>query len=349
MAETKATDVIDIRSLSKKIWIRRKLFYKVLPTVFVLSCLYIICIPRTYTTSCKLAPELNSSSGGSTLGTIANSLGFDLSEMETSDAITPMLYPDLMEDNRFVVNLFPIIVSKADGSLQTTYYDYLKKHQQRPWWAYCTSWLKGLLKSEKNSGSEDVKAEPSPYILSEDDNNLANTIRGNIQLSIDKKTGVISISVLDQDPLICKTLADSVSVHLQQFITDYRTNKARTDLEFYRKLTKDAKQEYDSLRRMYNILVDANKDVVLQRYKSKQDDIESEMGLKYNAYTSLNAMLQQSVNKVQERTPVFTVLKGAEMPLKAAKPKRMIFVIAMVFFAAVVTAGYVLKGTLWNI
>lgn len=349
MAENKGKDVIDMRVLIKLLWARKELFYKVIPTVFVLSCLYIICIPRTYTTTCKLAPEINNSSDGSALGALASNFGFDLSEMETSDAITPMLYPDLMEDNNFVVNLFPIMVAKADGSLRTTYYDYLKKHQQRPWWAYCITWLKGLFKSKKVDSSVMVNAEPSPYILTKDDDDLANVIRGNIQLSIDKKTGVISVSAYDQDPLICKTLVDSVSLHLQQFITDYRTNKARTDLQFYHKLTQDAKLEYDSLRRVYNVLVDANKNVVLQSYKSKQADLESELSLKYNAYTTLNGMLQQSVNKVQERTPVFTVLKGAEMPLKPAKPKRMIFVVAMLVFATVITAGYVLKGTLWNI
>lgn len=40
----------------------------------------------------------------------------------------------------------------------------------------------------------------------------------------------------DQDPLISATMADSVSMHLQQFITKYRTNKARIDVEHYQKL-----------------------------------------------------------------------------------------------------------------
>lgn len=115
----------------KKIWAKRKLYYIVLPIVFVLSCAYILCIPRTYTSSLSLAPEVNNNSNiGGTLGSLASSFGIDLGNMETTDAINPMLYPDLMEDNGFVVGLFDIKVTTEDGSVKCSYYDYLTKHQE---------------------------------------------------------------------------------------------------------------------------------------------------------------------------------------------------------------------------
>ena len=40
----------------------------------------------------------------------------------------------------------------------------------------------------------------------------------------------------DQDPLICKTVADSVRNRLQDFITVYRTDKARKDVRYYENL-----------------------------------------------------------------------------------------------------------------
>ena len=55
-------EVIDLRIIMKKIWAKRKLYYIVLPIVFVLSCAYILCIPRTYTSSLSLAPEVNNNS-----------------------------------------------------------------------------------------------------------------------------------------------------------------------------------------------------------------------------------------------------------------------------------------------
>ena len=342
MTENKDTNVIDLRQVFSQIWARKMLFVKVLPAVFVLSCLYIICIPRSYTTTCKLAPEVNGSTGGGALGSLASNFGIDISQIETTDAITPMLYPDLMEDNKFVVDLFPVMVKKADGSLQTSYRDYLEKHQAYPWWTYCFAWVKSLVKSKEEDMAISDE-EYNPYILA-----ICKAIRSNVTLDMDKKKGVITISVSDQDPLICKTLADSISTHLQQFIAEYRTNKARIDLKYYRKLTEDAKAEYDSIRKKYNSYADANQNVILQRVKSKQDDMESEMMLKFQTYSNLTAMYQQALAKVQERTPAFTVLKGAEMPLKPAKPKRMLFVLGMVVLASVAISLYSIRQLIFG-
>lgn len=337
--------VIDFKKVLQSIWARRMLFVKVLPVVFVLSCLYIICIPRSYTSSCRLAPEINASGGGGMIGSLASSFGIDLSQMETTDAITPMLYPDLMDDNKFVVELFPIMVKKADGSLQTDYYDYLLHHQEFAWWTKCMAWLKKLVKSEKKDGLGQA-VESSPYVLSKADHDLVSAIRGRISLSLDKKTGVISVTVEDQDPYICKTMADSVSVHLQQFITSYRTNKARVDEEYYRNLVEEATEDYEAACEEYAKMSDANSGLVLNRFQLKLSNLEKRMDLKYAALQTLTAQLQNASAKVQERTPVFTVLKGAEMPIRPDKPKRMIFVITMVFLAGVCVSLYILKDIL---
>lgn len=127
--------VIDLRLILDKIKAKKKLYFVILPVVFVLSCVYILSIPRTYNSSLSLAPEINNSSNlGGTIGSLASSFGFDLGNMETTDAINPMLYPDLMEDNGFVVGLFDIKVTTADGATQCSYYDYLTKHQAYPFW-----------------------------------------------------------------------------------------------------------------------------------------------------------------------------------------------------------------------
>ena len=147
MEEKKEMEVIDLRVVFKKIWSRRKLFYKVLPITFVVSCAYILCIPRYYTSSLSLAPEIAGNSGlGGTLGSLASSFGVDLGTMETTDAINPLLYPDLMEDNGFVVGLFDIRVKSLDGEIDCTYYDYLAKHQKKAFWSYGISWVKNLFK-----------------------------------------------------------------------------------------------------------------------------------------------------------------------------------------------------------
>lgn len=335
-------EVIDLREIIKKIWDRKKIYFIVLPVVFILSCAYILCIPRTYSSSLSLAPEMNNSSSiGGTIGSLASSFGIDLNDMETTDAINPMLYPDLMDDNGFVVGLFSINVATADGTVKCSYYDYLTKHQNYPFWSMAMGSINKLFEKDDIVVSKSKKTDP--YQLTKKQNDIASLIRSNITISIDKKTAVITISTKAQDPLICKTLADSLKERLQVFITNYRTSKARVDELYYKKLTSEAKHDYEKARQLYGSYSDANTDVTLTSMRSKQEDLENDMQLKYNAYSTMLTQYQAAKAKVQERTPAFTVVKGAAVPIKASGPKRMIFVIAMLFISSFATTLWIIR------
>lgn len=341
--EKKEMEIIDLRVIFSKIWAKRKIYYIVLPIVFILSCAYILCIPRTYSSNLSLVPELsNNSNLGGTIGSLASSFGIDIGNMETSDAINPMLYPDLMEDNGFVTGLFNIKVATADGNVKCSYYDYLTKHQEHPFWTKGINSIKNLFAKE-----EEVKAnggtQMNPYMLSKKQDGVASAIRKSISISIDKKTAVITISTEAQDPLICKTLADSVKERLQVYITNYRTRKARVDEQYYKTLMTEAKHEYEKARQRYGSYADANTDVQLASLQSKQDDMENDMQLNYNAYSAMVTQYQAAKAKVQERTPAFTVVKGAAVPIKPSGPKRLIFVIGMCFVATLILSLYSIK------
>lgn len=335
-------EVIELREISKKIWEKKRLYYIILPIVFILSCAYILCIPRTYTSSLSLAPEMNNSSSiGGTIGSLASSFGIDLNDMETTDAINPMLYPDLMDDNGFVVGLFNINVATIDRTVKCNYYDYLTKHQSYPFWSKAIGSINKLF--EKNDITAPKSKKTDPYQLTKKQNDIAALIRKNITISIDKKTAVITISTEAQDPLICKTLADSLKERLQVFITNYRTSKARVDELYYKKLTAEAKHEYEKARQLYGSYSDANTDVTLTSMRSKQEDLENDMQLKYNAYSTMLTQYQAAKAKVQERTPAFTIVKGAAVPIKASGPKRMIFVLAMLFVSFFATTLWIIR------
>lgn len=339
MEEKKELKVIDIIDIVKKLWAKKKLFAKTLPIAFVLSYLFIWGFPRYYSTDIKLAPELGGTSMTSTLGSLASSFGFDLDNLQSNDAITPLLYPDLMEDNGFVTSLFNVQVKSKDGSIKTTYHDYLKKYQKPVIWSVPIDWVKNLFKKEEKGKTGII----DPYNLPKDEDDIAGSIRDKIKINFDKKTAVISISIKDQDALICKIIGDSVKERLQDFITEYRTSKARTDYEYYQKLTLEAKQDYEKARQRYGSMADANTKIALKSLELKLEDMENDLQLRFNAYTTLNTQMQAAKAKVQERTPAFTVIKGASVPIKPSEPKRMIFVAFMLLLTFAGTSLYILR------
>lgn len=300
----------------------------------VASYLLILGVPRTYSSSTSMAPELSANTDMNSLSDIASSFGFDLGNMQSVDAISPLLYPDLMNDNGFVTKLFKVKIQTIDGSVKSTYYDYLRNEIKAPWWSKVMYWLMQTISPSQPSAG--VPTTFDPYHLSKKDDTCANAVRGSIKIATDKKTGVINITTETQDPMVAKILADSTKALLQQYITNYRTTKARNDVEHYRSLVNKAKRDYERVRQAYGAYSDANTDVILESFKAKREDMENDMQLKYTAYSTLVTQLNAAQAKLQDRTPAFTTIQGAEVPIKPSGPKRMMFVLGMMFLTAIV-------------
>ena len=114
---------IDFVKISKAAMKRKRLYIYSLPAAFAIACFIILSVPRYYTCTVKLAPEM-SSLNASSLNDITSSFGFDIGGASGSnDAIFPEMYPELMESVTFRTGLFPIDVHTADGEISTTYYD----------------------------------------------------------------------------------------------------------------------------------------------------------------------------------------------------------------------------------
>ena len=345
--EEQPKDIIDLRKIFKTLWSRRSLFYKTLCCAFVISSALILPVPRYYVSSVLLAPEAAGEGASSAIGSIASSFGIDLNAMKGSeDAIQPLLYPDLFESNEFIVSLLDIPVTNEDGDIHTSYYDYLANHQKSTFYMVPFKWLKRQIKKifkKKAIKGGGVDGKIDPFRLSERETGIVEGVKANIRCNVDKQFYTISIQVTDQDRLICATLADSVRVRLQNFITEYRTNKARVDLDYYERLTEESKKEYEFAIKQYSDYCDANRNSILQSYLSKRDDLENKMQMQFQTFTAMNAQLQNARAKVQEKTPAFTILNGASVPIKPAGPKRMLFVLGMLILTAFSTALYILK------
>jgi uncharacterized protein involved in exopolysaccharide biosynthesis len=137
-------------------------------------------------------------------------------------------------------------------------------------------------------------------------------------------------------------MADSVQQRLQDFITDYRTKKARVDLEFSRKAYQEAMQRYEQARRRYANYTDANRRLFLEAYRSEQSKLSQELQIQQQIYSQASAQLQQAEMDVQKETPAFTVLEPATVPVRKAGPARAKMCIIFLFLAFLGTTAYAL-------
>ena len=336
---------IDLIELAQKVWASRKLIFKACGIAALVGLVVAFSIPKEYSTSVTLAPESGGKSGGGSMGALAAMAGINLGSSSGEDALSPDLYPDIVSSTPFLIELFDVKVKDQKGKIDTTLYAYLKDNQRGPWWGAVMSapfkalgWTLSLFKDKPDEG----EAKLDPFQLTPEESGIAMALSNRISIAADKKTGVTTLSVTMQDPLISASLTDTVMHCLQNYITNYRTNKARHDLAFTEKLYGEAKANYSDAQKKYANFVDANQNIILLSYRAEQERLQNEMNLAYQVYTQVSQQLQMSRAKVQEITPVYTVVQPATVPLRPAKPNKIMILIGFVFLAGVGCVGWIL-------
>ena len=341
---------IDLLELARKLWDARKRLLKWCCIGALVGIVVAFSIPKEYSVTVKLAPELsNGKKSLGDLGGLASMAGFNVSGGGASgDAVSPMLYPEIVGSVPFATELFDVQVSDKKGKLQTTVYGYMTENVRSPWWSAVLSapskfigWTVSLFKDDDEEASS---GKVDPFRLTREENGVVTALNERITCDVDKKTAVITLTVTMQDPLIAATLTDTVMNNLQNYITEYRTNKARHDLEFTQKLHDEAQAAYYAAQSKYARYMDANQNIVLRSMRTEQERLQNEMALNYSLYNQMAQQLQLAKAKVQESTPVYAVLQPATVPLRAAKPSKMMILVGFVFLFGVAASAWVLFG-----
>jgi len=290
-------------------------------------------IPKVFSSSVILAPEFSSGATLSgSLSDLASSFGVNLSGNKSAmDAIYPDLYPDIFESTKFIESLYDVPVRLQKDNTPRKYIDHLIKEVKIPWWNYPRVWLAELLKPSEPLNPSG-KGAPDPYAMNRTQWDVYKEVMSAVNCQVDKKTSVITLSVTDQDPMVAAIMADTLQHHLQEYIIDYRTSKARTDVEYYRRLAEEAKQDYENIRKRYVRSSDSNLNATLMAVTAQTEDLENDMQLKYNVYTQSMAQLKAAEAKLQEKTPAFTVIQPARVnPKPVSTPKIVIMFMWIVF------------------
>lgn len=344
MEEKKKNHEIDIIALLKQILEDKYSLIAFLMIFAVIGIVVALARPKEYTADVILAPEMSSGGLGmsETLADMASSFGINLDGKSSMDAIYPEIYPTVLSSHDFILDLFDVPVQNKDENKPKSYIDHIKLDSKLPFWEYPAVWLRRLAAGGDSSKSKDQSTDS--FRLTKEEENIVNKIRYSVACVVDKKTSIITISVTDQDPLVAAIMADTIQHRLQNYITEYRTKKARKDVAYYTSLFKESKADYIKAQQKYASYSDANEDILLEAFKSKREQLENEMQLRYNIYTQVATQLQASKAKVQENTPAFTIVETPTMPNHASSTPRTFIVIMFLIFGFIIDALWVLYG-----
>ncbi len=344
---------IDLMEYARKLWAARKLLLKVAGLAIIVGIVIALTTPKQYTVSVTLAPE-SSKSGGGGLSGIASMLGVGGLNMGTdADALNVTLYPDIVSSTPFILDLMDTPVSTIDEEQpDTTLVGYLKEYTSSSLMGTIMSLpfkaiggIMSLFKSEEEEKTDII----NPFHLTQEQSQTVNGLKKMIVANVDKKTGVTTVSVTMQDPMVAAILTDTVIVKLKEHITKYRISKAEEDCKYWEELNRVRQDDYYMKQKKYAEYVDANKNVVLQSVRIEQERLQNEMNLAYQVYSSVASQLQMAKAKVQEAKPVFAVVEPASVPLHPSGTSRKMILLGVVFLAVAAAAAWVLFGQdLWK-
>ena len=339
---------IDLLELALKVWAERRWILKCCGYAVIVGLVIAFSIPKEYTATATIAPELSDGKSGGGLSSLAAMAGINMNASSSADAIYPDLYPDIVSSTPFITELFDVHVESLNAKIDTTLYGYIDKYQRSPWWSAVTSapfkvlgWIISIFK-DKEEPRDNAKLDP--FHLTNEEADVVRALSQRISVFVDKKTGLTTLSVTMQDARIAACLTDTVMSQLQNYVTEYRTNKARKYFQFQQSLFERKKKEYEKAQEEYAKFADANKNIILLSYRVEQERLENDMRLAYHVYTSVAQQLQVAEAKVQEITPVYTIVEPATIPIRAAKPNKAMVLIGIVLLVGVGCVGWILFG-----
>ena len=340
---------IDIMELISKLWKKKSMIIKWCVAGAIIGLIAGFSIPKTYTASVSFAPETQQRTSSS-VSSIASMMGVNLNN--SVDAISVDMYPDIVHSTPFIVELFdlPVTFERKDSTITTNLLDYMKKYQKSPWWSHVISAPFKALGWVMSIGKE--KEEKVVIPVNElNVNNLPKAERGvvgffaeNIMVNVDKKTGKTNMSLELQDPLVVATVMEAVTENLKNYMSDYRTSKARQDIENLEVICEQRKADYYLAQQAYAQSVDGNKSVVRQSAQAELERLQQEMNLAYQVYSQVATQLEGARIQEQQAKPVFVIIDPITVPLNRTAPSKAKLLVIFTFLAGCCAAAWVLFG-----
>jgi len=344
---TPSDDEIDLKDLILPIWRSRK---QILTTAIIFAIIGGIIgflTPATYTASSTFLPQTAQAGGGlsGSLGGLASLAGINLSTGAMGGGeIPPSMYATVLGSQPFRKRILDEkIVLNGDS---VSYRDYLKNKPKTVMGIISeyTIGLPGKVIGEMSSKEENsaVLATESLQPLSDEEYNLQNAVAGIVSIANDKKEGIVSLTVVEADPLIAAQVAQITEQILQDWIIEYKIKNAKAQYDFIEKQFEAKQKEFFSIQEQLANYTDRNQNVLAASYLTLLDRLQAEFDLVNTVYSELAKQKEQAAIQLSKDTPTFSVLDPVKVPKEKTGPKKSLYILGAFFIGLIGGAGWAL-------
>ena len=353
------SDEIDLIEVFLAFWRERRIFYITLGAFIVLGLLIALTMEEEYTSEVKLLPEKSEQQGptGGVAG-LASQFGMGNIQSGQQAGIATRHYPNIAKSRSFIKPILgqKVFIKELNDSLTIRKYfsDYYSKFELTSVIADYTiglpstvlGWIKG-----SDAEEEEVRILDSTFSraiqitlnLTESEREAIKSFKERLKVERDEEEGLLNISVEMPDPVLSAELTEKVTERLIDYIKDYRTEKARKNLKYTKERYEKARSNFKKAQERLAKFRDQSRGNLTEMARTEEQLLQSEYDVAFNVYNSLSEKLEQARLKLQEETPVVTVVEPAVIPdSPSSASKKLILIITLFlgfFVAALIVVG----------
>ena len=339
---------IDLIEVVKKLWAKRKFILKVTVVCACLGVLVALFSAKVFTASCTIVPQTGEKTTGGSLSGLAAIAGINIGSL---DVLSPKIYPKILAIVPFQKEIMQTAIKFEEYDQPVKLLDYYTADEYAQFSLGGTilkytiglpGVIIGAIRGEEPEPQYGEGAVATLESLSKDEAECIKTLKDKINMNLNDKDGYITLSVDMPEPLAAAQLAAKVQELLQRYVTDFKIQKVKANLEFVEGRYEEAKKEYEKKQEELAIFNDANRNLVSNVAKTTQERLNNEYTLLFGVYSELAKQREQANIQVKETTPVFTVVEQVTIPTERSKPKRGLICIAFTFLGGFIGIGLVL-------
>lgn len=347
---------IDLLEIARKLWDNRRFILKVTAIFAAVGLFVAIFSAKEYTSSVTMVPQLSdgkSKAGG--LAGLAAMAGVNLGDLGGGSELSPTIYPKIMASVPFKKDLMQTKVKFDNIPNEITLYDYYSNKDYQPFNLLSTikKYTIGLpgviLKAMKGDSDPLLPINDSrqKYLqLTKKEEQVSKILAKQVSLTINEKEGILTLSSNMPEALVSTQVVEAARLLLQKYITDFKVDKVKQNLDFIQQRYNEAKRNFEQKQMQLAAFKDGNRNVILASVQTSGERLNAEYSLLYSVYSELAKQLEQAKIKVKDATPVLTVIEPAVVPNKKIKPNTIQNLILFIFIGFLVSSFYVSKHEL---
>lgn len=313
------TDEIDLIELLKTVWRGKKTILIVSFVFAVIGVAAALLSPVVYSSSTTFITSSSDSTSSSGLGGVASLVGINLGGMSSGNEIPATMYPQIGESIDFKRALLKSFIDeneqvKLDNFLITKYD------------------IEKTLNNQNKSKS----------FVSESEDKLFDILNEIISISVDQKDGFITISAnMPESEFAANTCINAREI-LQEIVINNKIKSAKQKLEYSEEQLSSKRVEFEEIQNKLSYFNDSNLNIVTSSIINERDKLEADFQIINAVMVELSKQVEQRKLQVSEDTPVFSVIKEANMPVRRSSPKRTLMVLIFGFMGVILSSLYTL-------